>query len=155
LPQRPVSSAKRQALRQQGTLNPHPEKVSDSLFQHSDFFDPQDLVQVKYEMLRRVKVDKHSVSHSATAFGMSRPTFYQAQMDFQQGGLAGLVPQKRGPRGAHKLTPEVLDFIHQQRAAEPSLGGVTLAERIQEHFGVMIHPRSIERGILRQQKKRI
>jgi transposase len=106
-------------------------------------------------MLRRVKVDKHSVSHSATAFGMSRPTFYQAQMDFQQGGLGALVPQKRGPRGAHKLTPEVLDFIHQQRSAEPSLGGTTLAERIQERFGVMIHPRSIERGVLRQQKKRI
>jgi transposase len=86
---------------------------------------------------------------------MSRPTFYQAQVDFQQGGLAGLVPQKRGPREAHKFTLEVLDFIHQQRAAEPSLGGVTLAERIQEHFGVMIHPRSIERGVLRQQKKRI
>jgi hypothetical protein len=81
-------------LDQVGTAGPicNPEKVSDSLFQHSDFFDPQDLVQVKYQMLHRVKVDKHSVSHSATAFGMSRPTFYQAQMDFQQGGLAALVP---------------------------------------------------------------
>lgn len=153
--QRPVSSTKRQALRQQGTLNPHAEKVSDTLFQHSDFFDPQDLVQVKYEMLRRVEVDKHSVTHSATAFGLSRPTFYQAQLDFQQNGLAGLVPQKRGPRGAHKLTPEVLEFIHQQRSAEPSLGGTALAEGIRERFGVRIHPRSIERGVLRQQKKRV
>jgi hypothetical protein len=87
-------------LQQQGTLNPHPEKVSDSLFQHSDFFDPQDLVQVKYEMLRRVKVDKHSVSRSATAFGMSRPTFYQAQMDFQQAhpGSTGLYPPAAGGR---------------------------------------------------------
>jgi transposase len=154
VPQKSVSSAKHQALREQGTLNPHPHKVSDPLFQHSDFFDPQDLVQVKYEMLRRVEVEHHSVSRSATAFGVSRPTFYQTQSDFHQGGLAGLVPQKRGPRGAHKLTPEVLEFIRQERAAQPSLRGAALAERIQERWGVVIHPRSIERGVLRQQKKR-
>jgi transposase len=151
--QKSVSSAKRQALRQQGALNPHPQKVSDPLFQYSDFFDPQDLVQIKYEMLRRVEVEHHPVTHSATAFGFSRPTFYQAQSDFRQGGLAGLVPQKRGPRAAHKLTPEVLDFIRQQRATEPALDGTVLAERIQERFGVVIHPRSIERGVLRQGKK--
>lgn len=148
-----ASSVKRQALRQQGALNPHPQKVSDPLFQYSDFFDPQDLVQVKYEMLRRVEVEHHPVSHSATAFGFSRPTFYQAQSDFRQGGLAGLVPQKRGPQGAHKLTPEVLDFIGRQRVDEPSLGGAALAKRIRERFGIVIHPRSIERGVLRQAKK--
>ena len=151
--QKSGSSAKRQALRQQGGLNPHPQMVSDPLFQYSDFFDAQDLVQVKYEMLRRVEVEHRPVSHSATAFGFSRPTFYQAHSDFRQGGLAGLVPQKRGPRGAHKLTPEVLDFIRQQRAAEPSLGGTALAEHIRKRFGVVIHPRSIERGVLRRGKK--
>jgi hypothetical protein len=35
---------------------------------------PRDLVQVKYEMLRRVRVDGHSVSQSATGFGLSRPS---------------------------------------------------------------------------------
>ena len=49
--------SKGESLRQQGVLNPHPEKVADPLFHDSEFFDPRDLVQVKYEMLRRVRVE--------------------------------------------------------------------------------------------------
>src|SRR5213594_254204 len=69
---------KTQALRQRGSLNPHPEKVADPLFATSDFFDPRDLVQVKYEMVRKVEVDRQPISRSATAFGFSRPSFCQA-----------------------------------------------------------------------------
>jgi hypothetical protein len=61
---------KTQALRQRLSLNPHPDKVADPLFATSDFFDPRDLVQVKYEMVRRAQVDRHPVSRSAAA---SRP----------------------------------------------------------------------------------
>jgi hypothetical protein len=50
-----------------------------SLFQTADFFDPQDLLQVKYEMLRHVDVDKAPVTEAAAAFGLSRPAFYQAR----------------------------------------------------------------------------
>jgi predicted Zn-dependent protease len=46
--------AKIAALREEGTLHSAPEKVRDPKFQDSDFFDPRDAVQVKYEMLRRV-----------------------------------------------------------------------------------------------------
>ena len=49
--------SKGESLRQQGVLNPHPEKVAEPLFHGSEFFDPRDLVQVKYEMLRRVRVE--------------------------------------------------------------------------------------------------
>jgi hypothetical protein len=72
-------------------LNPNPEKVSDPLFATSAFFDARDLVQVKYEMVRRVRVDGEPVSHSAAAFGFSRPTLYQARA-IERGGLAALVP---------------------------------------------------------------
>jgi transposase len=141
------------ALRQQGTLNPHPEAVTDELFQDNEFFDPRDLVQLKYEMLRRVEVEQDSVSRTAAAFGFSRPSFYQAQSAFEQAGIAGLIPQKRGPRRAHKLTAEVMEFIHQSRAAGPSLRTEELAQLVWERFGVRIHPRSIERRLSRQQKK--
>jgi transposase len=144
---------KRDLLRQQGTLNPHPEQVTDPLFQTHEFFDPQDLVQVKYEMVRRVQIDKQSVSQSAAAFGFSRPTFYQAQADLKQGGLVGLVPQKRGPRSGHKLTPAVLDFLQQIRASDPASSTAQLAEAVAERFHVRVHPRSIERSLLRHQKK--
>ena len=111
-----VKKSKREALKRHGTLNPHPDAVTDPLFEAGDFFDRDDLLQLKYEMLRRVTVDKQSVSQSATAFGFSRPTYYQAEADFQRDGLFGLLPEKRGPRQGHKLTPEVLDFAVLRRA---------------------------------------
>ena len=97
--------AKTEALRQRGSLNPRPDRVADPLFAGSDFFDPRDLVQVKYEMVRRARVDGHPVSQSATAFGFSRPSFYQAQTLLARGGLAALVPQKPGPRPARDRGP--------------------------------------------------
>jgi hypothetical protein len=146
--------AKIRTLRQHGVLNPHPETVTDPLFQTGDFFDPQDLLQVKYEMLRRVQVDKAPVTETAAAFGLSRPAFYQAQHVVAQQGLAGLIPLKRGPHGAHKLTPAVLDFVLQQRAALPSLTIAELITRIQQQFGLAVHRRTIERHLARQEKKR-
>ena len=142
------------ALQQQGTLNPRPKAVRDPLFLQDDFFDPHDLVQVKYEMLRRVRTEGQSVTDAAANFGFSRPSFYQAQSAFDQAGLAGLVPRKRGPRQAHKLTAEVLAFIGEMRQKEPSIRLPDLVNRIQERFAIKVHPRSIERSLLRHQKKR-
>lgn len=143
---------KQRRLRQLATLNPHPEAVTHPLFQDSEFFDSHDLIQVKYEMLRLVSVEKRPVSESAKVFGFSRPSFYQAQAGFAQGGLAGLIPQKPGPRSGHKLTPTVMDFLTQVRVAEPSLRPERLATLVKKNFGVRVHPRSIERQFLRQKK---
>ena len=154
MPKPPAESPKRQALRQRGTLNPRAQAVTDPLFQHRDFFDPDDLVQVKYEMLRRVDTERAAVTDAAQAFGASRGTFYQARADFQDAGLPGLVPEKRGPHGAHKLTPTVLDFVLHQRAADPALTAEALAARIQSRWGVPVHPRSIARALRHHQKKR-
>ena len=106
--------SKASALAEDGALNPAPEKVGDPKFQEDGFFDPRDIVQVKYEMLRRVSVDKASVTEASDEYGVSRPTFYQARADFEGAGLAGLVPRKRGPRGPHKLQGEVLAFLKAQ-----------------------------------------
>jgi hypothetical protein len=100
----PAKDPKREALRQQGVLNPRPGDITDQRFAVNSFFDPRDLVQVKYEMLRRVQAEGHSITQAAAAFGFSRPCFYQAQAAFAKEGLAGLVPRKRGPKQAHKLT---------------------------------------------------
>jgi hypothetical protein len=149
-----INPAKLDALRQQGTLNPHPEAVTHGLFHENDFFDARDVVQVKYEMVRRVEVEKDAVSRTAAAFGFSRPSFYQAQSAVAEMGLEGLIPRKRGPRGAHKLTAEVLGFLRQSRAAQPGLRATELAQLIHERYGVLVHPRSIERSLARDQKKR-
>jgi transposase len=153
MPKKSPSDPKALALRQQGCLNPHPEQVTDELFRTREFFDPRDLVQVKYEMLRRVETEGLPVNQSATAFGFSRPSFYQAQASFQQGGLPALMPQKRGPKRAHKLTAEVLTFVRQIRQEDPSLRLAAMVSRIQDRYGIAVHPRSIERALARSQKK--
>jgi transposase len=145
---------KTEALRHHGSLNPHPGRVQDPLFATTDFFDARDLVQVKYEMVRRVRVDGHPVSRSAAAFGVSRPTLYQAQAALARGGLAALVPRKPGPRRSHKLSPEVMDFLHHARTKDASLRSPELARRVRARFGRTVHPRSVERALARRGKKR-
>lgn len=133
---------------------PHPHAVTDALFQQHEFFDPHDGVQVKYETLRRVQIEQAPVSQAAAAFGFSRPSFYQAQVAFAQLGLPGLLPHQRGPRRAHKLTAEVTEFVIGRRTAEPGIPSRELVRQVQERFGMRVHPRSIERRLARQEKKR-
>ena len=142
------------ALRERGTLNPKPERVLDERFQGSEFFDAHDLLQVKYEMIRRVEIEGAPVAQAAQRFGFSRPSFYAAQTAFNEGGLFALLPKKRGPRGAHKLRPEVMRFIEEVRAADSELTLAGLLERIKERFEVNVHPRSLERALARLEKKR-
>ena len=141
--------AKVEALRSQRSLNPRPEQVSDEVFASSEFFDPRDLVQVKYEMVRRVQVEGAPVTSTAEAFGFSRPSLYEAARVVESEGLAGLVPERPGPRRAHKLTGEVVAFVEQRLAADPSLRPRDLVASIDQRFGVSVHPRSIERAIMR------
>ena len=128
-------------------------RVTDPLFRDSAFFDPNDLVQVKYEMLRRVQAEGYSITEATAAFGFSRPPFYQAQAAFAQEGLAGLVPRKRGPKQAHKLTEEVLDLLRETRQQDPRVRPAELVRLLQQRFGTTVHPRSITRALSRHQKK--
>jgi|SRR5215210_1935872 len=137
------------ALREQRSLNPRPERVHDEQFAGSEFLDARDLVQVKYEMVRRVRVDGDTVTRSAQQFGFSRPAFYEAQAALQEGGLPGLVPARPGPRRAHKLTDEVVEFARGRLAGDASLRPTDLVEAIAERFGVRVHRRSIERALRR------
>src|SRR3954449_3551274 len=140
--------AKRSFLRQQGILNPRPEEIRDDKFRNNDFFDPEDLVQVKYEMLRQVDVEKQPVSQAVKAFGFSRPSFYQAQAAFQEAGLAGLLPQKRGPRSGHKLTGELMHFVTQLRAAEPDVSTSQLAKRVAKRVNQLHFPAAARSAVL-------
>jgi transposase len=145
---------KLEQLRKRGCLNREPEQVVDPLFEQSDFFDAHDLVQVKYEMLRRVRVEGATITNSTDAFGFSRPSFYQAQSAFDEGGLAGLLPSKPGPRHAHKLSDDVMESVEELLDKDPLLRAPDLAEHVLERFGRQVHPRSIERALARRKKKR-
>jgi transposase len=146
-----MSEEKLRVLRQSHTLHPHPDQVRDPLFTTgSAFFDPRDLVQVKYELLRRVRVDGDSVSHATSLFALSRPTFYAAQAAWERAGLVGLLPEPTGPRHAHKLTEDILALL---RPRASTMSSSELAAWLREEHQLIVHPRSIERALARAAKK--
>ena len=140
-------SPKVTALLAEGTFNLAAEQVRDSKFREYDFFDPRDLVQVKYEMLRRVSLEHASVTTATAEYGLSRPTYYQAKAHFATAGIAGLIPRKRGPRGPHKLQGEALAFVEQHLVAGEPVRARALAKRLRQQFHLTIHPRTIERAV--------
>jgi transposase len=139
--------AKVRALVEEGTLNPEPGKVQDPKFLAGEFFDARDIVQVKYEMLRRVSVENASVTSATEEYGVSRPTYYQTRASFEEAGIGGLVPRKRGPQGPHKVRGAVLAFIQEQRVAGEPIRARQLAKQIRKKFDLDVHPRTIERAI--------
>ena len=149
----PPSDPKERHLRLRRALHPHPERVRDEAFLTSEFFDPRDQVQVRYEMLRRHRVDKDAISQVTRRFGVTRPTFYQVAAQYEREGLAGLVPSKRGPKGPRKCTEEILEFVRERRAQAPDLAWEDLLQEVNERFGVTLHRRTVERGLARQVKK--
>ena len=148
------SDQKTLELKRTGTLNPRPNSISDTLFKENPFFDPKDLLQVRYEMLRRHSMEGVSIVDVATKFGVSRPTVYQAQSAFQQAGLSGLLPKHRGPKEGHKLSAEVIEYMRTLRAAEPGITTVACVQAIQERFGITVHRRSLERALASKKKPR-
>jgi transposase len=148
----PPRDRKTEQLKQQGSLNRHPERVRAPWFLGDRFFDSRDMVQVKYEMLRHAQVEGAEKSEAASLFGLSRPTYYQAEADFAREGLAGLLAKPRGPKSAHKLTQPIMAFIEARLAVDTPPAARALAREIRSEFGVRVHPRSIERALARKKK---
>ena len=144
---------KRDRLHRSGTLNRSAEKVTDPLFAVGDFFDARDLLQVRYEMVRLVNEGKVTSAEAAARFGVSRPTCFRMLRAFEGGGLAGLIPDKRGPRGPHKIGAEILRFVKDYRAEHGRVGARRLVPLIEAQFGVRVHPRGLEKALERAQKK--
>lgn len=144
---------KEEKLRAYGALHPHPERVRDPVFGSESFFDTRDLVQVRYEMVRRVQVEKQSVRDTARSFGVTRPTFYEAQARLRDRGLPGLLPHVPGPRGPRKLRGAALEFVRALRSQEPSVSLAELGRRLRERHGLTVHPSTILRAFRRTEKK--
>lgn len=148
-------NVKAESLKRHGGLNLHPDGVRDEQFVGAPrFFDARDLIQVKYEMLRRVQRDGWSVSQAARTFGFSRPSFYEAQESLEKRGLPGLLPKARGPKGPHKLTEEALRYIESELDSENPPGPEELRKQLIDKFKIEIHPRSIGRAVSKWKKKR-
>ena len=144
---------KQERLREAGTLNRTPEKVREPAFAAGDFFDSRDLLQVRYEMVRLVRKGGATLAQAAERFGVSRPTCFRMVKSFERGGLQGLIPAKRGPRGPHKITAEMLRFVEDYREQHGRVGARRLVRMIEAEFGVRVHPRGLEKALGRDKKK--
>ena len=145
---------KGERLAKAGMLHPHAGRVVSELVSRSPFFDPEDVVQMKYEMLRCAEVEDCSVAEAARRFGLSRVSFYEARERYEADGLIGLLPQKRGPKQGHKLSDEVVVFVRELLGTgPPAPTWDELSRRIEEAFGRKIHPRSIARRMRRNDGK--
>lgn len=149
-----TSGSKTAALKASRTLNPCPQAVVDEVFSSSVFLDPHDLVQVKYEMVRRVRVDGVPVTRAAAAFGFCRQSFYVIAAALDAGGPAALVPGKPGPKGPRKLTEEVMEFLEELVERDCTLRSGQLADAVEDRFGFTVHPRSVEKALARRREDR-
>jgi transposase len=146
-------SSKRAQLRKAGLLHPQPESVRDPLFEQ-EFFDAEDLLQVRYEMLRAHIVGGDAIRAICRRFGISRQTFYNLQAKFRSQGTAGLLPNRPGPKGPRKLTAEVVAHVSEllDSEQEPSTKG--LLEEIRGRFGVGLHRRTLEKLVRELRRKK-
>ena len=142
------NDTKTQILKEQGGLNPKPEAVKDELFQKNDFFDSRDLVQTKYEMVRRVEKDDWTITQASKTFGFSRPCFYDTKNALKKKGFPGLIPAQRGPKRRHKLSDDVMIFVEDAMSKDETLRAAGIVPLIEKRFGFKIHSRSIERALV-------
>jgi len=138
-------SGKGEFLKTARAWNDRARQVESPLFRQSDFFDPRDKVQVKYEMLRAVFADVTTVAGASRAFGYSRESFYAVADAFREKGVVGLADSKRGPKRPRKLTPEAQQFLVEEMTKDPSVSSSELTERLAKNLRVEVSQRSVER----------
>src|SRR6185369_10898347 len=74
-----------------------------------------------------VRLRAVSQAQAAAAFGVDPVTVWRWDQALAAGGVAGLVPARRGPRGASKLTPELAARIAGLDAAGATLREIAVA----------------------------
>ena len=142
-------------IRELGVLNPHPDRIRAPLVSTRAISSiPTIMVQVKYEMLRHVQVDGASKAEAAALFGMSRPTFYQAESAFASEGLPGLAAETARAQGRAQTQ---LGGHGVHRGASGSNDGSDPRSRAWHRrskpaLELSVHPRSIERALARKKK---
>lgn len=139
-------------LKESGNLNQRASDVKDNLFIQNDFFDPRDIMQVKYEMLRKVSKENCPVAEAIHLFGMSRPYYYKLKNAFADKGMTGLLPGKRGPKEGLKLKGHIVEFVDRKLKEEPTLTNRHIAKEVETRFHITLHPRTIAR-LRKEQKK--
>ncbi len=132
-------------LKSQGLLNPRPERVTHPLFKTLEFFDPRDLPQVRYEMLRAARVEQASVTKACKLLGFSREYFYRLERAFIERGYIALVGSPKGRPPLLALNQEIVHFIVHRKLEQPRMSGEELSKEILKLYKVDCSGRTVER----------
>ena len=133
-------------------LNPHPEQVTDPEFLATTSSTPGTRCRSSTRWCARSRPAASRSPRPPRRSGIP-PAYYAAAAALESSGLDGLVPARPGPRGASKLTEEILAWAEEQLAADPALRPAQLPDRIEDAFGVRVHPRSVERALARRRER--
>lgn len=142
-----MNEIKKKFLEKEGVINSKPERVSVSLFENIEFFDPLDLPQVKYEMLRSARVDKVSVATVCKLFGFSREYFYKLERVFMERGYVSLLGSSMGRRPIIAINQEIVNFIAHKKQEFPGVSGESIRKEILCIYNVNCSRRTVERII--------
>jgi transposase-like protein len=90
-------------------------------------WDAGDKAGRRLAAVQLVRLRAVSQAQAAAAFGVDPVTVWRWDQALAAGGVAGLVPARRGPKGASKLTPELAARIRELDAAGATLGEIAAA----------------------------
>ncbi|HEY3355115.1 MAG TPA: helix-turn-helix domain-containing protein [Polyangia bacterium] len=86
-----------------------------------------------------------SVAELCAKYGYrSTRSYYEKRRLFERQGVAGLLPQPRGPKRPSRRTPSVEQRVVAARVRDPDLAAAQIAERLRA-AGVRLSARSVER----------
>jgi len=142
---------KKEILIKNGTYNKNHGKVTKERFREGGFYDPMDIVQVRYEMIKDADDGGTTIEQTTSEYGYSRASYYYIKDDFEKGGMVALVPEKTGPKAPRKLTNELQEYITTYIENNPSTSSSRIALDIENDKGVKVSKRTIER--FRSKKK--
>ena len=142
---------KKEILMKNGTFNKNYKKVTEEKFSEGGFYDPMDIVQVRYEMIKETERGGKTIDRISNAYGYSRASYYHIRDNFNKNGMSALIPERTGPKDASKLTGDLREFINEYIGRAPSASSSKIAKAIEQSKGVSVSKRTVER--FRRKKK--
>lgn len=142
--------SKVEALKANGTYNEDSQNVQAEHFKHGIFFDPHDIVQVKYEMIRCVEKDGTSIRDAASLYGFSRQTFYACRDAINEEGISGLIPKKSGPKTGYKLDEDRKRLIDRYLSDHPRAKAQEIHNALEKELDVQVTVKTISRYLAKK-----
>ncbi|MDI3196343.1 helix-turn-helix domain-containing protein [Pseudarthrobacter sp. AL20] len=90
-------------------------------------WDDGDTATRRFAAAKLADMKAATVTEVAAGFGVDPGTLWLWRRELKASGVAGLVPEKRGPRGASKLTPALISDIKVRRAGGDSFRTIAAA----------------------------